>query len=334
MNLLWPGALLLLVLVPVLAAVYVWMLRRRRRYAVRYSSVSLIRAALPKQSRIRRHLPAAFFLLALASLVFALSRPVALTRVPTGRSTIVLALDVSASMRQNDVTPSRLAAAKKAALDFVEKQQANNQIGVVAFAGYAQLVQEPSTNINYLRDAIQSLTIGRGTAIGSGILESLDTIAEVNQNVIPSTGSSDPAPASPRAEGSFVPDIIVLLTDGVTTVGPDPVVAAKQAAERGVRVYTIGFGTKMEADRGDSNFFGGRFRRGIDEETLREVSDMTGGKYYSAETASQLQDVFASLPTNLMTRTITTEITVLFAALGALLAVIAVILAQIWHPLP
>lgn len=334
MDLLWPSALLLLVLVPVLAAIYMWMLKRRRRYAVRYSSVSLIRAALPKQSRIRRHLPAAFFLLALASMVFALSRPVALTRIPTGRSTIVLALDVSASMRQNDVMPSRLAAAKNAALSFVEKQQVNNQIGVVAFAGYAQLIQEPSTNINDLRDAIQSLTIGRGTAIGSGILEALDTIAEVNQNVIPSTGASDPATTSQRPEGSYVPDIIVLLTDGVTTVGPDPISAAKQAAERGVRVYTIGFGTKMEADRSDNNFFGGRFRRGIDEETLREVSNLTGGKYYSAETASQLQDVFAGLPTNLTTHTVTTEITVIFAALGALLAAIAVMLAQLWHPLP
>ena len=146
MRFLWPSAFILLAIIPLLVAAYLWMQRRRRKYAVRYSSLSLVRAAVPAQSWVRRYLPRLLFFLALASLVVGFTRPIAVTLIPAGRATIMLALDVSGSMRQADIFPSRLSAAKEAALSFIERQQEHNQIGIVAFAGISQLVQPPSTD--------------------------------------------------------------------------------------------------------------------------------------------------------------------------------------------
>lgn len=334
MNLLWPSALILLSLLPLAVALYILMLRRRRRYAVRYSSLAIIREAVPAQSKLRRHLPLALFLLALGSLVIALSRPVAVTIVPAGRANVILALDVSRSMIQTDIPPSRLEAAKNAAQRFIEHQQITNQIGVVAFAGYAQIIQAPTNDSESLENAVESLTTGRGTAIGTGILTALDSIAEVNNNVaLSDRGNLQDIQVTPVPQGQYVPDIIVLLTDGVNTTGVDPIAAAQQAVDRGVRVYTIGFGTELGSSFGmGDRFF--RFRHGIDEETLKQIADMTGGAYYTAESAAELEEVFKSLPTYLITREETAEISVLFAAAGALLVILAVILAQLWHPLP
>lgn len=336
MDLLWPSALFLLVLLPLAAGVYLFLLRRRRRFAVRYSSLSLVRAAIPAQSRWRRHIPMALFLLALGSLVAALARPVAVTIVPAGRATVVLTMDVSRSMIQTDIQPSRLAAAKSAALIFIAHQQVNNQIGIVAFAGYAQMVQAPTIETEELENAIDNLTTGRGTAIGSGILSALDTIAEVNPGVaLSNRGNMQDIQVTPVPEGQHAADIIVVLTDGVNTTGADPIEAAQQAVERGVRVYTIGFGTELGSPMGSGDpFFNGRFRHGIDEETLQRIAEMTGGAYYTASSASELEEVFKSLPTYLITKEETTEISVYFAALGALLVILAVILSQLWNPLP
>jgi Ca-activated chloride channel family protein len=355
MNVLWPGFLLALGVVPLLLVVDVWMLRRRPRAALRYSSLSLVRAAMPQHSRWRRHLPFALFLLALTSLVVALSRPVHIISVPTDQTTIILAIDVSRSMRSRDIQPSRLEAAEAAALSFIQRQKSMTQIGVVAFAGYGELVQPPTSDQEALQIAVESLTTGRATAIGSGILSSLDAIAEVDKNVAPSGKASDPgSQPQPVAPGAYVPDIIVLLTDGVNNAGPMPVEAAQQAADRGVRVYTIGFGT----EQGDNQFdprggsgggndpfggnggqqFGGQqfggFRRGIDEKTLKEVSTLTGGSYYAASSAGELQKVFEGLPTYLITKHEVMEISVIFTAVGALLAALAIGLALLWHPLP
>ena len=352
MDLLWPLALLLLLLIPLLIAAYVWVLRRRRRYTVRYSSLALVRAALPRYSRLRRHLPFALFLLALGSLVLALSRPVAIAAVPTSRATIILSLDVSRSMCSTDIPPNRLQAAEAAALKFVERQKASTRIGLVAFAGFAELIMTPTTDPELLADAIESLTTGRRTAIGSGILEAIDAIAEIDGSVAPSVRTAADTAPTPLPRGAYVPSIIVLLTDGASNVGPEPIDAAQQAADRGIRVYTIGFGTafggemncgSQSAERdfygggGGGNYFGGGgggFRRGIDEETLKQVSDMTGGEYYSAESAGELQAVFENLPTSYITRHEVTEISVFFAAAGALLAALAVGLSLLWHPLP
>jgi Ca-activated chloride channel homolog len=336
MRFLWPSALTLLALVPILGSAYIWMIRRRRRRVLRFSSLLLIREALPKSSPWKRHLPAIFFLMALAGLTLALARPVRVVTVPAGRATVILAMDVSRSMRQSDIIPTRLDAAKTAALSFIEKQKSSNQIGVVAFAGFAQLVQPPTTDENQLRTSILGLTLGRGTAIGSGILEAIDAIADINPNVAPSSGLGAMGPqVTPVPEGQYVPDIIVLLTDGVYTSGPDPVEAAHQAVERGVRIYTIGFGTNLGLTQpGEAYSTWGGFRHGVDEEALKTIASMTGGKYYTATSAGELQDVFESLPAHMVTREETTEISVIFAAIGAMLAAAAVLLSQLWRPLP
>jgi Ca-activated chloride channel family protein len=342
MDLLWPQFLLLLGLVPLLIAVYIVALRRRR-VGLRYSSLALVRAALPRFSRLRRHVPFVLFLLALTSLILALVRPVQIVTVPTGQATIILALDVSGSMRQRDIQPSRLAAAQAAALSFIQSQKPNTQIGLVAFAGWAELVQPPTTDQEALQIAIESLTVGRGTAIGSGILKSLDAIAAIDPSVPPSVANparGEQPTAVPK--GAFAPDIIVLLTDGVATTGPMPVDAAQQAVDRGVRVYTIGFGTAAGSSDFGGGFFGGGgggprgggFRRGIDDATLKQIATMTDAKYYEASSAGELLNVFQNLPTYLITKHEVMEISVVFAAAGALFIALALALALRWNPLP
>lgn len=332
MKLLWPSAILLLSLIPLLILLYAWRQRRRRRFAVRYSSLSLLRAALPQQSRLRRYLPMALLLLALASLVLGLARPVMATRVPAGRATVMLTLDVSGSMRQNDIAPSRLGAAKRAALQFIDRQKDTNQVGIVAFAGIAQLVQPPTTDAEALKQAIRALTTGRNTAIGDGIVAALNTINDFAEG----DAATLQGAAGPAASGAQRPDIIVLLTDGVATRGIPPLEAAQQARESGIRIYTIAFGTQMPGGRGGGDDTTGMFRRrwGIDEETLKAIAAMTGGKYYTASSAGELQKVFDSLPTVLVTREETVELSVIFAALAGLMMVVAVLLSQLWHPLP
>jgi Ca-activated chloride channel family protein len=348
MEFLWPGFLFLLALVPVLVGLYIWMLRRRR-FAVRYSSLELVRAALPKKSNWRRHLPVALFLLGLTSLVFALGRPVAILNVPTNQTTIILTIDVSGSMRSTDIQPSRLQAAEEAAFSFVQHQKSNTQIGLVAFSSFAELIQPATTDQAALQAALDSLTVGRRTAIGSGILVALDAISQVDKNVARSITDTQPGVEPPPVpKGDYAPDIIVLLTDGDSNAGPDPLAAAQQAADRGVRVYTIGFGTVNGPNAsqspfgfggflgGNGGFFngGGRPRMGLNEPMLKQIASMTGGTYHLASSASQLESVFAGLPTYLIIKHEVLEISVLFTAFGAFLAGIAILLSLIWHPLP
>ena len=367
MTFLWPKGLYFLGAIPILIALYIWMLRRRRRFAVRYSSLALVRAAVPQRSAWRRHIPFGLFLLALTSLVVALSRPYSVIAIPTNQTTMVLTIDVSRSMCSTDISPSRLQAAENAALSFVQHQKTTTQIGLVVFSGYAEVVQTPTTDPELLQTAIESLSTGHRTAIGSGILKALDAISEVDPNVAPSvtdTSTQGPMP-TPVPEGVYVPDIIILLTDGVSNIGPNPLDAAQQAADRGVRVYTIGFGTAKGAEfpscpsqyqgnepfgggfgggngpqsQGGGQFGGGfgggagGFRRGIDEATLKKIAAMTGGTYYPASSASELQAVFRSLPTNLIVRHEVSEVSFLYAGIGAVLAALAIGLSLLWHPL-
>jgi Ca-activated chloride channel family protein len=343
MNLLWPGFLLLLGLIPLIIGIYIWILRRRRRSAIRYSSLSLVRAAMPKRSNWRRHFPVALFLLGLASLVIALGRPVASVVVPSGQATIVLAMDISGSMCSTDIEPNRLIAAEEAAMQFIRNQRSNTQIGVVVFAGFAEIIQPPTRDQDALENAIRGLDVARRTAIGSGILRSLDAIAEVDESIPPVDFSSATGGViEPVPPGTYAPHIIVLLTDGASNAGPWPLDAAQQAADRGVRVYTIGFGTDQGAPFAfcDNWFFsgggfggGGGFRRGIDEETLIDIAELTGGEYYQATSASELDEVFKSLPTYLITKRETMEISFAFTMLGALLAGAAILLSMLWNPL-
>jgi len=349
MSFLWSGSLILLLLIPLIIGVYIWLLRRRNRFAVRYSSLSLIRDAAAHQSRWRRHLPFAFFLLALASLVFALSRPVATVSVPSNKATVILAMDVSRSMCSNDIPPNRLEAAKDAAQNFVNNRMAGRQIGIVAFAGFAELIQPPTTDVQSLESAIESLTPARRTAIGSAILRSIDAISEVDDRIPPSELSTGDGESS-STDGEYVPHIIVLLTDGASNAGPFPLTAAEQAVERGIRVYTIGYGTTngnsvmncndpFENDFGGGGFGptfgggGGGFRRDIDEVTLRQIADLTGGTYYAATSAGELEEVLQNLPTYVVVTSETIEISAFFTAIAALLAVLAMIFSMLWRPL-
>jgi len=355
MDFLWSGFLVLLLVIPILLVVYLWALRRRRPTAVRYSSLSLVRAAMPRWSRLRRHLPFALFLGSLAMLVVALARPALILAVPSNQTTIVLTIDVSGSMCSTDIPPSRLQAAEDAAAKFIESQNSRTQIGIVAFSGFAEVVQPPTNDGEVLLDALDSLQTGRRTAIGSGILSAIDAISEIDPAVAPSTSDTRPGTEpAPPPKGAYAPDIIVVLTDGVSNAGPLPTDAAQQAADRGVRVYTIGFGTSQGGGLsaacgqqfigrepggfggfgGGGGGGGGGFRRGIDEDTLKQVADITGGEYFPAESATELQKVFDGLPTSLITKHEVMEISVAFVALGVVLAAGAFLLGRLWRPLP
>ena len=357
MDLLAPGALILLAVIPALVAVRIWFLRRRRP-ALRYSSLSLVQDAAPRSSWIRRHVPFALFALALGSLVLAMARPVQIVSVPAGRTTVILAMDVSRSMCATDIPPNRLLAAEAAAASFIDRQGGSTQIGIVAFAGFAEIVQTPTTDQEVLLDVVESLTTGRRTAIGSAIIESLNAIAEIDSSVakVPDDVIPGADPPASVPSGAYAPAIIVLLTDGASNTGPVPVEAAQEAAARGVRVYTIGFGTadpnserppcglqfvgnEPSEQPGFGGFSGGGgggggFRRAIDEETLTAVAEATGGTYYPAESADELHSVFENLPTNLITKHELMEVSVIFVALATILVALAILLAQAWRPLP
>ncbi len=208
MSFLWGGSLVLLVLIPLITLIYIQMLKRRKKYVIRYSSLSLVREAAAHQSKYRRHLPFALFMLALTSLVFALARPMATIYVPSNKAMVIMAIDVSISMCTTDIPPNRLEAAKDAAQSFVTDKVSGRQVGIVAFAGFAELIQPPTDNPRLLENAIESLTTARRTAIGSAILRSIDAIAEMDDNVVPSDIASQDAPPTPASE--YSPHIIVL----------------------------------------------------------------------------------------------------------------------------
>ncbi|MCB9136816.1 MAG: VWA domain-containing protein [Caldilineaceae bacterium] len=370
MDLIWPWNLTFLLLIPLIVAVYLWMLRRKQRYAVRYSSLSLIREAMPRHSRWRRHLPFALFTAALAGLLMGMTRPTAEIELPMNKANIILAMDVSRSMCASDVEPNRLTVAQEAASAFIEDQPGDTRIGIVAFADFAETVVEPTADKEVLTEAVENFTTSLGTAIGSAILKSIDAIAVNNDNValsgvnlqagLSEEGTPDGDAPSPTLDGVYQPDIIVLLTDGANSRGPLPLDAAQQAADRGIRVYTIGFGTtnpgamvctraQLGGDlfRGGGGGFPGGFSGGgggggggmrrfivLDEPTLRGVAELTGGAYFQAENADQLLDVFMNLPSHVVMQKESREISVFFAGLAALLATSAVFLSLRWNRYP
>ena len=359
MTFAWPLALLSLLVVPALLAMYWWSQRRRRQQAVRYSSVALLRSVLPKRKRWQRHLPIALLLAGLVALALSAGRPHVVRNVPIARTSIILALDVSRSMCSTDVKPNRMAVAQEAARAFVQKQPKGIRMGLVVFSGFAELAVPPTTDRKALVEAIDGLTTGHGTAIGSAMLKALDAIADANPNVAPVGDAPVTEPAPPGSKPSingFVPDIVVLLTDGANNRGIEPLDAVPYAVERRVRVYPIGFGTanpsppsctreQLGGDVFDAGRFGGGFggafggagRRGFlvaDEPTLKKVALQTGGSYHSAKDADQLSKVFADLPKEVATQKQSTEITWMLAALGALLAAGAVAASMRWSPYP
>jgi Ca-activated chloride channel family protein len=345
MMFVWPELLWLLLVVPVLVALYLLLLRRKRKAALRYASLTLV-AAAGGSGRVRRHVPPLLFLIALTLMLIAIARPQAVVTLPSAHETVILAMDVSGSMRATDVKPSRLVAAQEAARAFVADQPQTTRIGVVSFAATASVVQAPTHSREDILGAIDRFKLQRGTAIGSGILVSLKTIfpdAEFDlrswnprreaQKAAAKEAARDPAGAGtkdiakPVPPGSYTSAAIILLTDGQTTTGPDPLEAARMAADRGVRVYTVGIGTTA----GEViNVEGWSMRVRLDEEALKSIANITRSEYFYAGTAADLQKIYKNLNTKLFLEQKETEITALFAAAAAALAVVAATLSLLW----
>ena len=331
----WPTALWLLLLVPVLVALYALAQRRRRRYALRYASLTLVRDAVGRGPGIRRHIPPALFLLAVAAMLLGVARPTAVATLPNDEGTVILAIDVSGSMQAEDLRPNRMEAAKAAAKKFVDRQSASARIGVVSFSDNAAIVQAPTDDKVAVTAAIDRLKPQRGTAIGRGILTSLEAIFENSDLDLPPPaqqgGAATPPPTtakpSPLPEGKFAPATIVLLTDGENNVFPPPLAIINEAIDRGIRVYTIGVGSP----EGTILRIQGRsIRTRLDEPTLRSVAELTQAEYYLASSEAELEKVYQNLTTQVVLRTEKTEITFAFAALAALLSVLAGALSLLW----
>ena len=352
MRLLWPLALVGLLVPLAVVAVALWLRHRRRKYAVTYASLSLIRDAMPERSRWRRLIPAALLLAAIAVLVVGAARPQALVHTSRSDTSIMLTIDVSRSMCSTDVRPNRLAAAAEAARKFVDDQPSGTQMGIVVFARSAQLLVPPTTDRDRLRGAIDGLTTSIGTAIGNGMLSSIDALARVNPEIAPSTVKLSAADKRrDRFASKYLPDVIVVLTDGAATTGVDPLDAAKQAADRRLRVFTIGFGTTRPSSLvcTTDQFGGDTLGPGVgafvpdlssgqlanflqlDEPTLRAIARTTGGSYARAAGAEQLQRAFRELPKRVVTVREVHELTVYLVALGALLAIGAVATSRWWN---
>jgi len=337
LNFLWPELLWTLLAIPLLVLLYVWLLRRRKKTALRYASLSLVKEALGARSAWRRHVPPTLLLLALTALLLATARPTAVVTLPSQSQTIVLAMDVSGSMRATDVEPNRLVASQEAAKAFVAELPRSVRVAVVAFAGTAAVVQAPTLSREDVYASIDRFQLQRATAIGSGIVLSLATIfpeagIDLSQitgqrNMPPAPGDKPKQPFTPVQPGSYSSAAVILLTDGQRTTGPDPLEAAKMAADRGVRVYTVGIGTK----EGETiSFEGWSMRVRLDEETLKNIANITRADYFYAGTAEDLKKVYQGLSTRIVVEKRETEISALFAALGALLVVLAAGLSVWW----
>lgn len=342
MSFAWPDLLWLLVLLPLLVAAYVWLLRRKRKSAVRYANLSMVKEAMGPGSAIRRHVPPLLFLFALALLIVAMARPSATITLPTQKQTIILALDASGSMRAKDVLPSRIEAAQAAAKAFVADTPKKTRIGVVTFAATATLVQPPTEDREAINAAIDRMQLQRATATGSGLIVSLATLfpdagfdvstalfgRDAPRNAPIGDAKKDAAKAfKPVPPGSYNSAVIILLTDGQRTTGPDPIEIAKLAADRGVRVYTVGFGTTSGEIIG---FEGWSFRVRLDEETLKTIATMTQGEYFHAGSATDLKKVYQTLNSRLSLEKRETEVTALFSAVAALLAMLSGLLSLLW----
>ncbi len=343
MVFLWPTLLWLLLVLPLLVLLYLWLLRRRKAAAVPYPGLALVRQALGPGHGWRHHVPPLLFLLGLAALLVAAARPLAVLQLPSQQQTIILAMDVSGSMRATDVQPDRLTAAQNAAKAFIKDLPRHVRVGVVAFAGTAQLAQLPTQSHEDLLKAIDSFQLQRGTATGNGIMMALATLfpdagidiaalggrQSMRVRPIDEVSRADPAkkPLTPVAPGSYRSAAIIMLTDGQRTTGVDPLEAAQWAADRGVRVYTVGVGTVQGELIG---FEGWSMRVRLDEDTLKAVALRTNAEYFHAATAQDLRKVYETLSSRLTVEKKETEVSALLALAGAALMLLAAGLSVWW----
>lgn len=356
MRFIWPDFLWGLLALPLLVALYIWILRRRRRNAVRYASLSLVRQAVGPGQRWRRHIPPALLLGGVAAALIAAARPAANVVLPADYMTIVLAIDVSRSMLANDVEPNRIHAAQTAAREFIRELPDGIRVGIVTFAGSAQVVQAVTDRKEDLIAAIDRFQLQRATATGSGLLVALATLipeAGIDLESLlygqgfgrdggrsrggiesrapvtsPPPKSAAKPPAAAAAPGSYTGGAIVLLSDGRRTNGPDPVMAARKAAELGVRVYTVGFGT---ANGSIPGYEGWSFYVRLDEDALKAVARVTEAEYFYAGSALDLRKVYQHLSSRFSLERRDTEISSLFAAGAAFLCLLAFGLSAVWY---
>ena len=337
----WPEFLWLMLALPLLVLLYVWLLRRKKKTALRYASLSIVKEAMGPGQSVRRHIPPALFLLAIAAMLFSAARPMAVITLPSTQQTVMLAMDVSGSMRATDVQPNRLVAAQNAAKSFLKELPRHVKVGIVAFAGSAQLAQLPTVNREDLVSAIDRFQLQRGTAIGNGIVMSLATLfpdagidmesmqtGRDRQRGFAIDGEKKEKKAFvPVAPGSYTSAAIIMLTDGQRTTGVDPIEAAKLAADRGVRIYTVGIGT---VDGETIGFEGWSMRVRLDEETLKAIATRTNAEYFYAGTAADLKKVYDTLSTRLTVEKKETEISGLLALVAAALSLLSAGLSLLW----
>ena len=337
-----PWLLLGLLLVPLAVGGYLLVQRRRSRYAVRFTNVDLLANLAPRRPAWRRHLPPVLYLGAIAALVFALARPSMVVAVPREEATIILAMDVSGSMKATDVDPTRLAAAQKAASDFADQVPAAFKIGLVAFSTGARVVLPPTTDRVALHAALDNLDAGGGTALGDAISLSVDAGQVTGSS---STGSASPAPWGSPAPSSSAPAsrspssgadkplvATVLLSDGKNSTGNlEPLAAAQQAAALGVPVYTIALGTvngviQVPDQQGQLQ----TVEVPPDPDTLAAVAETTGGRFFQAPTSQDLAQIYQSLGSRVGSTYEQQEVTQLFAAAGLVLVLTGAGLAALW----
>ena len=336
MSFIWPPMLLSLALIPIGLLLYRLLdVRRRRRFVAR-GGAGLAHGVTRRGAGLRGLVPATLVLGGLAAMLVALARPQAVVSLPRQEGTVILAFDVSASMGASDLTPTRIDAAKAAAKDFVSREPSTVTIGVVAFSDSGVSVQAPTADQATVVAAIDRMTPQHGTSLAQGIDAALKAIAiaeagpyandyYTNQNP---GASATPIPTpTPVPSGTHAPAVIVLLSDGENNENPDPTTAAQTAADRGVRIYTVGIGSAAGTNL-DLNGFE-VFTR-LDEATLQGISQITGGTYYNATDAAGLRSIYDNIDVGLVLRPQLTEITALFAAMSLLLVLAGVLTSLLW----
>ncbi len=330
MSFIWPTMLILLLLIPLFVVLYWRLNRRRQQVAARYGSLGLGQDAQGRPLSLRRHLPSLFFLLSLAILIIALARPQTVVSLPRVEGTVILAFDVSGSMAADDLKPTRMEAAKAAAQDFVGRQPPNVQIGVVAFSDSGISVQAPTNDRDAILAAINRLTPQRGTSLGNGILASLNVLAAGSGAATHYYSNLTPAPTptpTPVPVGTYTSGVIVLLTDGENNESPDPVAAAHAAAERGVRIYAVGIGSAAGVNLHINGF---TVHTQLDEPMLQQVSGLTGGTYYNAESAQDLRRIYDNLNPQLVIKPEQMEVTSIFAGASILALLVGGTFSLVW----
>ncbi len=328
MSFIWPAMLGLLLLIPVGIGLYLLLDRRRRRRVAAFGSLAMPASGRGSQG-LRRHVSPAFLLIGVTVMVLALARPQAVVSLPRVEGTVILAFDVSGSMAADDLKPTRMEAAKAAAREFVARQPPSVLIGVVAFSESGFSVQVPTNDPAIVLNAINRLAPTRGTSLARGILTSLDTIAASEAD--PAEGyyterASGPEP-TPVPAGTHTSAVIVLLSDGENTVSPDPMAAATAAAERGVRIDTVGLGTQGGATLEVEGF---RVHTQLDESMLLQISQATDGTYHAAADQKDLEAVYDNVDARLVMRPEMLEITSIFAGLALVALLIGGLTSLLW----